>query len=173
MMRTPFDPIEYFAQNPLRESLLIRFRVDESQKQVEIAYDYAAQAVSDHFERADRGEPSARPPARDFRRLVLTDVKSVAVIDAERVPSKKGYWDSLNDEIARSPIVVQYGSLRVLKSGYLLTLVISRAREYRIDFGSMLVERRLGKAIPTKQPGTWKYVDTETGEEFPFDRPFR
>ena len=172
MTTTPLDPIEYLARNPLAESLLIRFHVDETRNQVEIVYDYAAEAVARHFERAARGERASPLQARDFRRLVLTDVRCVTVIDGELRHGNEGYWDSLNQEIARSPIVVQHESVKALDGRYMLTVVFSRGREYRIDFGSMLVARRLGAAIPRDRPGIWKYVDTETGEEFPFDMPF-
>jgi hypothetical protein len=172
MTTMPIDPIEYFARNPLRESLLICFHADETREQVEIVYDYAAESVSRHFERLASGESAAPSQIRDFRRLVLTDVKSVTVVDSAHRAGDKGYWDSLNQEIARSPIVVQYESIKVLNGRYVLEVVISRGREYRIEFGSMLATRRLGTAIPTNRPDIWKYVDIETGKEFPFDRPF-
>jgi hypothetical protein len=166
------DPAEYFASNPLAESLLITFHVDELQKQVEIVYDYAAESVSRNFEQVARGDAVAPSQPRDFRRLMLADVRCVTIVDRAYRPGDEGYWDSLNQEIARSPIVVQHESLRVLSGRYLLSLVISRGREYRIDFGLMLVGRRLGIAIRTGRLGIWKYVDSHTGEEFPFDRPF-
>lgn len=60
------EPIQYFSDYPLNESLIIDLEFDLSKKNLIITYDFAAEAVSYYFSQRAKGIRIIEPLPRGF-----------------------------------------------------------------------------------------------------------
>jgi hypothetical protein len=164
------DPITFFCDSPLNESLIFRFVHHAENAQVEIVYDYAAEAVSAHFERVRKGLPEPKETFRDFRRLFFSGTHHVT---CHRRPWP-GFGMRVVRQIGEFNIFQAVTRMDVSRCGdrWKAVMEITQYGPYEFSFDSVQWFRRLAVAERAKDGKGWVYRDSGTGEELDFDRPF-
>lgn len=160
------DPIRYFEEVHLRESLVLSFAYSRVRAEAELVIDYAAEVVSAWFEAKLKGVSLAEyaGPPRDFRQFNFTGVNEL---------KRDG---SAVDEVSLSavgvpPQVIEWVSFSHNKSKYNCSFQLSNGPTFDFNFREFSARRRLANC-ETGTELSPRYIDVATGETLDFHNPF-
>jgi hypothetical protein len=163
------DPIRFFREHHLQESLVIKFRYVPSEEAIELVIAYAAPAVSAWFASLAEGKSLSDidVPPRDFRRLSFKQV-SQGTRDGTLWTDEQLEFRLLRRSEA---VVITCARLTPRATGlFFMELELQDHGLFTFNFKTLLCARRLG--IGRRRRKSWVYFDAETHQEFDFYDPF-
>jgi len=159
------DPQQYFAENDLAESLILRlvYLSKQSAYRMSIAF-----AMTPQFLRyLETGIRSRVTGPRDFRQLTFKGVPRVDVRNVE-IRWPQNFLD-YHSRDSRGSLMLQFLEIEPGESSR-IRLYFGTDGTCEFEFQSLDVQRRLGRAV--KAGDHYKYYDVESGNEFDFYDPF-
>lgn len=165
------DPLDYFGQCTLDESLILRFCYRADRNILDIVFKYAADNVAQAFNLTLHGLPlpNAEQVQTDFRLLRFTEVRSL-IINGD-MPAKDKDWSAYESVVIGKPRVFT-GVIHGREDfGYVFSFHLTNLGYHRLLYSQLNVESRLAIAHPGDRGG-WDYQDARTGERVNCYNPF-
>src|SRR2546421_143937 len=129
------DPLKYFDEVELRESLVIKLVCSSKQRLAEIVISYAAEAVLSWFEAQLRDQVLAdlEPPPRDFRQFTFHHMSNLRRNGSNVQSVQVGFGPD------SPPIVISSRSLTRVGDGYEFVIELNNGDYVSFSFESLEV----------------------------------
>jgi hypothetical protein len=165
------EPIAYFDQCSLEESLILSIRLDVGARTLDMVVDYPAEILSRAFHALEEGREVPNEP-RDFRRLLFREVsgltcKEKSVDESLELPCFRKVKIHTNTHATISSVSVVRD-----RGMYKYILKTDLYWPIRFTFQELEVARRRGIALQQFHRNEMMYRDVESGEVFRFSEPF-
>jgi hypothetical protein len=164
------DPISYFADCHLNESLLLRFLCRPEKALLDLVVSYAAEVVSKAFEQRLRGQDPLQldTPPTDFRHFRLEGVKQIQI---EALPGFPADWEAYELLLLAKPQVLTEVEHRLTPDGFQMSFVLGKFGRHSVCYSRFLVESRLAVGVQVGE-SSWQYRDIATQSDVDFFNPF-
>lgn len=170
---------QYFAENILNESLVLGFIYDLDKRNILLICDYANDALQAVLQR--RPPPSVEPLRlndgtpyhRDFRKLIFGDITKYVRKDVTNW-KLANYVDRYLARDHQGGVVIE--SFRItpekIVGSFKVDINFGNFGRCSFDFTQLQVDRKVARTMGKDDAGNWIYVDSKTGQQIDFYKPF-
>lgn len=158
-------PEEYFSENDLDESLVIKMYYLQEPAELHLIIVFAR--TPQLLKYLATGVRSTVPYPRDFRHLVFSGASEISI---SKVQKKKPA--NLLDYSSKGNPVLILQALELLQNGQnRITLFFGTDGTCGFNFDSLQVERKFGRGVKVGDDD-YEYFEVESGKKFDFYNPF-
>jgi hypothetical protein len=161
------DPIQYFQDCMLEESLVIRLSFQPHLEKVELVVDYAADIVIGKFGAQQEDRPR---PLRDFRKIDFGAITSMNW-NGLRWNAHAYTGTKYQLDLTCGQMVITEAVCTPQEADYQMKIGLGRFGVYVFSFSIMSADRKLARATQIA-PGVWEYSDAQTDVVLKFANPF-
>ena len=165
------DPIGYFADCHLAESLLLRFLYRPEKELLDLGISYAAEIVSKAFEQRLRGQDPLQSDTlpTDFRHFRLERVRQLQIDALAGAPPAD--WEAYERLLLAKPQVLTEVEHGRTSDAFQIFFVLGKFGRHSLCYSRLLVESRLAVGVQVGQ-NSWDYHDRTTNDKVDFFNPF-